>query len=110
MKLFIYNDDTIGQWIVVLDDKPAMTAGYHPEEIRKLGAFVAEKIMTQSKQCLDDLQYKDTKEYISSLGKKDQKDKHEQPLTCEHGNKVPTLCECSALCSCRATTCKWRKM
>jgi len=68
MKLFVYNDNAVKQWIVVVDDKPTITFGYSPEEIMKLGRFVAEKVMTANAKALLDVEYKDTKKFIDGLG------------------------------------------
>ena len=104
MKLFIYNDDFVKQWLVIKDDKPVCTFGYSKEELLRLGRFMAELIMTQTKQTLVKLEYTDTNKFIQDLGipKGD-------PVLCTHANENPSLCECPADCYCQTRTCKNRR-
>lgn len=101
MKLFIYNDDLTKQWIVIKDDKPVMTAGYQPEELQKLGRFMAKTIMTESKRAVDNEDYKGTQDFINSLGN--------EAMPCEHANENPVVCNCKSECYCCSHTCKDKK-
>lgn len=101
MKLIIYNDHTAKRWIVLKDDKPVMTVGYYPEDLQKLGRFMAETIMTESKRAIADGDYKGTQDFIDSLG-------HEA-VFCEHANENPIKCNCTFECYCWDHTCKDKK-
>jgi len=104
MKLFIYNDNAVKQWIVIKDDKPTCTFGYSPEELRRLGRFMAETITTQTKKVLLDVEYSDTHSFIENLGPDDS-----SAVYCDHANEVPMVCECPPMCYCQTHTCKDRE-